>query len=170
MQKNHKRGVIGIVFSEDRSQVLVLKRRDVPIWVLPGGAVEPHESPEEAVVREVYEETGLQVAIQRHVATYLPVNKLAHPTYVFECTRLSGAPVVGSETCQIGFFSVDALPAPFFFLHRSWMEQAGLRLSQPIQKFLTEVNYWNLFKYFCRNPLQVFRLLLSRLGKPYNTK
>lgn len=37
--------------------------RGTACWTLPGGGVEFHETPEEAVVREVYEETGYDVAI-----------------------------------------------------------------------------------------------------------
>jgi 8-oxo-dGTP diphosphatase len=42
--------------------VLIVRRRDhVPPWAFPGGKIEPDETPAEAAVREVAEETGLQV-------------------------------------------------------------------------------------------------------------
>ena len=170
MKNEGKRGVIAIVFAEEGSKVLVIKRRDVPIWVLPGGGVDPQETPEEAVIREVFEETGLHVSIKRHVATYLPINRLAHLTYLYECIQDAGALVTGNETREVGFYLLDTLPQPFFFLHRSWIEDASKQFPYPIKKHLTEVNYWNLFCYFCKNPLQVFRHLLSRMGKPYNSK
>lgn len=48
----------------DRDRVL-LGRNDRGEWELPGGRPERHESPEEAVVREVLEEAGLRVAAGR---------------------------------------------------------------------------------------------------------
>src|SRR5581483_5544181 len=41
--------------------VLLLKRSDDGRWALPGGAIDPGEAPAQALVREVYEETGLRV-------------------------------------------------------------------------------------------------------------
>ena len=60
--------VYGILFSEDKKEVLLVQRRDLPVWVLPGGGLDPGETPEEGVIREVEEETGLQVKIVREIA------------------------------------------------------------------------------------------------------
>ena len=46
--------------------------RDERFWVFPGGAVEPGESPEAALVREMREETGLDVRVRR--CLYLRLN------------------------------------------------------------------------------------------------
>ena len=116
--------------------------------MLPGGGVEPDESPEMAVVREVHEETGLKVGIQRQIAFYTPVNRLALNTYVFECAPISGELSTGDETQQVGFFPLESLPKPFFFLHREWLADAQLQLPAIIFKSLTQVTYWKLIKYF----------------------
>src|ERR1700722_2774036 len=87
-----KKAAIGIIFSPDRQQILLVQRCDVPIWVLPGGGIEDNETPIEAVEREVYEETGIIVSADRLVGTYLPVNSLASETKVFECTPKTALP------------------------------------------------------------------------------
>lgn len=78
--------VAGVLFSEDRSSVLLIQRRDVPVWVLPGGGVEAGEDPIKAIEREMYEETGFIVSAGRLVGDYSPINRLAKQTQLFECT------------------------------------------------------------------------------------
>jgi mutator protein MutT len=46
----------------ERDEVLLVRRADDGRWAMPGGWVDPGETPEQAVVREVAEETGLQVS------------------------------------------------------------------------------------------------------------
>lgn len=53
--------VAGIV--NESGEVLLIKRSDTNLWSLPGGWLEPNESPEEAAIRETKEETGLDVAV-----------------------------------------------------------------------------------------------------------
>jgi ADP-ribose pyrophosphatase YjhB (NUDIX family) len=61
------------VTRDDHGRVLLVKQRGGPlagIWLLPGGGVEEAESFEEAVLREVREETGLEIAAAREIARY----------------------------------------------------------------------------------------------------
>ncbi len=53
-------GVAALVH-DGSGQVLLQRRSDDRSWSLPAGAVDPGESPAQAVVREVWEETGLRV-------------------------------------------------------------------------------------------------------------
>lgn len=165
-----KSSVIGIIFNTPRDKVLVLKRRDVPVWVLPGGGIEQGENAEQAVIREVLEETGLQVKIERKVAEYTPINKLADYTHVFECAFTGGAASTGNETQDIGFYPISTLPEPFFFIHQDWIADALKNESKIIKKSLDKVTYINLLLYFIKHPLRVLRFAMSRLGMPLNNK
>ena len=51
----------GAVIRDDAGRILLQEKTFEPGWFLPGGAIEPGEHPEEALVREVAEETGLIV-------------------------------------------------------------------------------------------------------------
>ena len=47
--------------TNDCNEILLTKRADIPIWVMPGGTVEQEESLESALIREVREEIGLEI-------------------------------------------------------------------------------------------------------------
>lgn len=168
--KKGKLSVVGIVFSKDKLQVLLIKRRDVPVWALPGGGVDPGEMPEEAVLREISEETGLLATVKRPVAIYSPISSLANESYTFECGVVSGSLTTGDETSGVGYFPINSLPDSFFFLHRIWLEDALKDYPGTIQRPLYEVTWWNLLKYALRHPVQVVRMGLSRYVIPYNSK
>jgi 8-oxo-dGTP diphosphatase len=157
---------IGIIFSHDhdQTQVLLIKRNDVPVWVLPGGGIESSESPEEALLREIWEETGLRVKIDRKVAEYSPLNKLASPTHLYTCHKVDGLLRKGCETAELYFFDLNKLPKSFFKVHKSWLEDALQNNSEVIKKNIDQVTYGELVKYFLRHPWHVTRFLMTRLG------
>jgi 8-oxo-dGTP diphosphatase len=152
---------IGIVFNADQTQVLLVKRCDVAIWVLPGGGVESQETPEEAVKREIQEETGLIVSIIRQSAEYHPLNSLATLTSVFICHVQAGQLSLSPETQAIAFFPLSQLPANFFHLHAGWLQEA-LTHDRLIKRPLKEVSYPALAKYCMRHPWLVLRYAWTR--------
>jgi mutator protein MutT len=90
---------VGIVLSEDRSRALVCLRRDNDYWggwwEFPGGKCEPDESPADCVVRELWEEVGIDVkatesltVIQHH---YADRDRLVH-LHPFICELIAGTP------------------------------------------------------------------------------
>lgn len=152
---------IGIILNTDKTSVLLVKRKDIPLWVLPGGGIDDLESPEQAVIREVHEETGLKVAIERHCAEYTPINKLAAFTSLFICQAVEGQITPSSETEAVQFFNLQSLPSSFFFLHRDWL-QDSLYSSILVKKPIAQITYLNLFKYFLSHPLWVMRFAYTR--------
>lgn len=110
MQIKPKEAVCTIVFDETRESILLVKRRDIPVWVLAGGGIDNNESPEDAACREMLEEAGYQVKIVRKVAEYLPVNRMTQRTHFFECAIIGGEPKCSAETQDVAFFPLNALP------------------------------------------------------------
>jgi ADP-ribose pyrophosphatase YjhB (NUDIX family) len=65
---------VGAIINDHHGRLLLIKRGHEPdagLWSLPGGRVEPGETDEQAVVREVSEETGLSVVCDRLVGSVM---------------------------------------------------------------------------------------------------
>lgn len=167
MQKTQS--VAGIVFSPDRTQVLLIQRRDVPVWVLPGGGIDPGENAEDAVEREILEETGFTVKRERLVGVYEPINRLAKQTELYECAIVSGSAETTAETRQVRFFPLSRLPKMMPPPYPEWIED-GTRIGPPLFKKLCGVTYPVLLKNLFLHPLLVVRFLLARLGLAINSK
>jgi ADP-ribose pyrophosphatase YjhB (NUDIX family) len=77
-------------------------------WGLPGGGLEYGEHPEEAIIREVWEETGLRVCVEK----LLLINTL-HPDRVgmyYLCKITGGTFYPSDEVSEFAYFSLDNLP------------------------------------------------------------
>lgn len=161
--------VIAVIFNKERSSVLLTKRRDVPVWVLPGGGVEEGEEPEAAVLREIAEETSCCVDIIRKAAEYSPCNRLACLTHVFEVVYVDGEPKESPETADCSFFPIEDLPKMFFPIHHRWFNEVLRNDPTMIRRPLLEVSYPALFFAFFRHPILISRALLARMGFPINS-
>ncbi len=91
-------------------QVLLTQREDFEVWCLPGGGVDDGESLARAAVREVYEETGLQVELTRLVGVYSRPQWAAGGAHVIV---FAAQPVGGSLRCAAG----EVLAARYVALH-----------------------------------------------------
>ena len=156
--------VCSIIFNEDKTGVLLTKRRDIPVWVLPGGGIDSGETPEEAAIREVFEETGCRVVIVRKIAEYISVNQFTKPTHFFECKILFGSPQTGEETQEIAFFSLDNLPKHLAPPYRGWIADALLDTKEILRKKIEGVSYWVFVKLLLTHPILVGRYLLTKIG------
>lgn len=80
----HSVSVAGIVV-DDQDRVLVIRRRDNGHWEMPGGVLELDEQFEEGVRREVAEETGMTVDVDRLTGIYKNLTQ-GIVALVFRCT------------------------------------------------------------------------------------
>ena len=65
-------------------RTLLLLHRKLGKWLPPGGHIDPHELPDIAALREVKEETGLQVALLDGGGAMGPVRRLAQPLCILQ--------------------------------------------------------------------------------------
>jgi ADP-ribose pyrophosphatase YjhB (NUDIX family) len=100
----------------DGAKVLLVRERSDGRWTLPGGWVDVNDAPSEAVVREIYEESGYRAKATK-LAMLVDKNRHPHPPSVhhiyklfFLCDLIGGAPKTSNETDGVDFFPVHSLP------------------------------------------------------------
>ncbi len=157
---------VGVIFDDAHLHLLLVKRCDVPVWVLPGGGIDSNESPIQAVVREIYEETGLNVYVERQAAEYTPINRLAALTFVYVCSIKGGEIKTSNETREVRFFAINQLPPDLFTPHRDWIHDA-LTSTSTVKKPLTQITYFATLKYFFRHPIHILSYAWTRWIKKY---
>ena len=101
-------GVFAIIFDEE-GRVLLCHRNDYDLWNLPGGGLEADETPSDAVTREVLEETGLEVDVDRLTGVYTKVGK-NEMVFSFLCHITGGHLKTTNEADKVEFFSVEEIP------------------------------------------------------------
>lgn len=104
----YSHGAFNVVICNQK--VLLVKRRDFPLWDLPGGVVESDELPSEAAMREMYEETGYEVQIDYEFARYIDKTRN-------DCQHLFKSHIINgelkrttTETRDLRWFSLNRLP------------------------------------------------------------
>ena len=112
MAEASPRGAAAVIFDPEGRVLLVKENYDRRRWSLPGGAVEPGESDEDAVVREAVEETGVAVRIHHLIGSYgLDYGLTA---VAFLCSITDGRPAVPDtgEIAEVRWWPVAQLPWP----------------------------------------------------------
>lgn len=112
-------GASAIVINE-QGEILLHRRSDNGQWATPAGVIEPGEEPAETVIREVFEETGVEVVAERiigvyggkdHMLAYPNGDEVAVISIVFLCRPIGGAPTVNDdESLEVRYFPPDQLP------------------------------------------------------------
>jgi len=108
---------VAAVVGNDRGEMLLTQRADSGVWLYPVGWADVGYSPAEVAVKEVYEETGIEVEPVSLIAVFdglrLGFARLPLYSLVFHC-RVLGGELKGHplETRQVGFYARDSLPQP----------------------------------------------------------
>ena len=113
-------------------EVLLVKRGIEPYlgcWGFPAGFQDYHESPEEALIREVAEETGLTVQIVRllDLCYTLDDPRKRSNVAVYLATAVAGTLCAADDAADAAFFSLDELPEPIAFQNNQLILQRLLR-------------------------------------------
>lgn len=93
---------VDAVITDHHGRILLMERGTEPFrgsWVLPGGLVDPGETVEEAVVREVREELGLTVEVVRLIGVFSTPGRDPRGSFVSLAfhVRITGGEVIATE-------------------------------------------------------------------------
>lgn len=98
-------------------RILLVKEKLDGLWTLPGGYADVGLSAGENAIKEVHEESGLEVAVHRLIGVF---HKAKHAyrqdprdfyKFYFLCNETTEQePIIGPETTDVGFFSMSSLP------------------------------------------------------------
>lgn len=108
------------VVTDDQGRIALVHRRDNDLWALPGGGMDLGESIVQCVVREVKEETGLDVEVTGLIGVYTnPQHVLAYDdgevrqqfSLCFTTRLLGGELLIDSESTDIAWTAPEQLDA-----------------------------------------------------------
>ena len=108
--------VAGGVILDGQGRVLLVRRANPPAagtWSLPGGRIEPGETPEQAVVREILEETALPTRVVGPLGVVEVAGEgMGYAIHEFLLAMLDATlpPLVGDDASDIRWVPIDDLP------------------------------------------------------------
>jgi len=126
---------VAIIILNDENQVLLQKRADVGLWGIPSGHIEKGETVSEAAIREVKEETNLDIRITKLIGVYsdpssqvftYPSGKVVHFITTCFLAEITGGELRCNldESLEIKFFKLQKLPHVLLKMHPQWLKDA----------------------------------------------
>ena len=114
---------VGAVVGNDNGELLLVRRADSGIWLYPTGWADVGYSASEVAVKEVWEETGIEVEPVRLLAVLdglrLGFTRIPLYSVVFHCRAVGGTLQAHPLEClDVGWFSEDGLPSPLASVDR----------------------------------------------------
>jgi len=132
---------VSVLTFDPSRRVLLVRHVEGNLWTTPGGMIEPYETPADAAVREMWEETGLYVALTHVIGvfsgplcseTYANGDRIAWVSTVFGAKTIGGKMKPdGDETLEVRYVGRDELselpckPHVDLFLNAAFAQKAA---------------------------------------------
>jgi len=124
---------VDAIIKVNDDKIVLVKRKNPPYkgwWALPGGIVEYGETVEEAVKREVGEETGLEIEIEKLVNVYSDPKRDPRGHFIsicFLCRKTGGTLRAATDAANVSTFSLKEVKnLKLAFDHKKMLEDAKL--------------------------------------------
>lgn len=135
---NNPRPVTASLVPMDGGLVLVKRNVEpfIGLWCLPGGFIEAAEHPDQSAIREVEEETGLTVAIDRLLLASAPGSNINVVILFYLARAVSGTLRPGDDAGEVQVFKNHDLPSNIAFdLHKKMIEMFFEHADNPAGRF-----------------------------------
>jgi 8-oxo-dGTP pyrophosphatase MutT (NUDIX family) len=113
--KKRKNGAFVVMLRNRATEVFLVLRSDTKIWNLPGGGIEPNETPSKTMLREAKEETGFVVRDYQYLGVHHNIDRSTGKTwnyaYLFSTINVSGGFKPEFPGCKGKWFKINALPS-----------------------------------------------------------
>lgn len=123
-----------ILFDKEKG-ILLERRTDNGQWCIPGGATEIGEEPEEGLLREVKEETGLDISdpellmVKANIHVVYPnKDEVYYTDFVYVVTKYRGELSHDSESSELKWFEADKLPGNIMANHIDYLKEFRLKI------------------------------------------
>jgi 8-oxo-dGTP diphosphatase len=136
MPENLPRVGSALLVRDEANRILLGQRNKDPqrgAWVIPGGKIHAFERIADAAVREIHEETGLEVEVSNQFRVYEIVNPPSeHRIVIYSWGKVVGGTLKASDDLsEVKFFPIEELGSVLTTpLVRTVLEDAGLLTSQ----------------------------------------
>jgi 8-oxo-dGTP diphosphatase len=131
--------VRALVFN-DKKQLLLVKESSLGTWSLPGGWCDLFETPSEAIIKEVIQEAGIHIKVEKLLgisdrAKYKANKKWSEYAVMFLATIVQDTKVFGHEVSEVGFFDINNLPELSFKSNETEIKRALKAISDNTSYF-----------------------------------
>lgn len=165
---NIRVGTSGILINQ-YNQVLLIQRDDSRTWAPPGGALDAGELPNEGVVREVKEETGILVMpVRLALVQFLPITPYPILSFTFRCLQRGGNIEPSDESPQVGFVAMNELPRSMSTFHRGRLERTAVHTGGGPDWYVEPISWrTNLWRIYLQRVVYPWKDLRRKWqGKP----
>ncbi len=129
---------VGAVVGNEEGELLLVRRSDSGVWLYPTGWADIGYSASEVVAKEVEEETGIEVEVERLIAVLdgfrVGMSRIPMYSLVFQCRPIGGELRAHPLECtDVGWFPLDALPQPLAGIDRWGPQVTAVLRGEPIE-------------------------------------
>ena len=122
------RAAVAALIFDEQGRILLFKHTYRKFeWGIPAGGLEYREQPADAILREFYEETGMQIEIER-LLTVISAREDHHLSMVYLCKIVSGEFKESLEISEMKYFPVDEMPVVMLTTEKELIKWAAKAL------------------------------------------
>jgi len=108
------RAAVAALIFDEQGRILLFKHTYRKFeWGIPAGGLEYNEQPENAIVREFFEETGIQIKVEKLLVAESSKED-RNISLIYLCTIMSGVFRESHEISEMKYFDIDDLPQMLF--------------------------------------------------------